>query len=171
MLLATTAAGACPRESAWPTATPTTGPIATFCGRNPIAPTTAPVAVPTARGPAPVAFPSSHPSGAASAVLTAMRCHSAGISPSCCRARATASDVPRPTAPTSAAPAADLTPWCAASDAPASPPIDAATPTEEVVATLMSLGHPTFLAISPTHAHWSDPLITGQRACVTPSTG
>ena len=45
-----------------------------------------------------------NPSGAASAALTAMRCHSAGISPSFWRARATASDAPRPTAPTSAAP-------------------------------------------------------------------
>ena len=82
MALATTAAGAGPRDSACPTAIPTTGPMATFSGRNPIAPTTAPVAVPTARGPAPVAVPRTHPRGAASAVLTAMRCHSAGISPS-----------------------------------------------------------------------------------------
>lgn len=104
-----------------------------------MAPTTAPVAVPTASGPAPVTFSEAHPSGAASAVLTAMRWHSAGISPSFCRARATASDAPRPTAPTNAAPATDLNPRCAASDAPARPPIDAAKPIEDLVATLVTL--------------------------------
>ena len=108
--------------------------MATFSGRSPIAPTTAPVAVPTASGPAPVDLPATQPSGAARAVLTAMRCHSAGISPSFCRARATASDVPSPMAPTTAAAAAALPPRCAASDAPARPPIDAANPTEELEA-------------------------------------
>ena len=113
---------------------PTTGPIATFWGRMPSAPTTAPVAVPTVRGPAVVSLPATQPKGAANAVLTAMRCHSAGISPSFWRALATASDAPRATAPTSAAPAAARTPRCAASDAPASPPIEAAKPMEELVA-------------------------------------
>ena len=70
MPLATTAAGAGPWDSACPTAAPTTGPIATFCGRNPIAPTAAPVAVPTVRGPALVTFSETQPSGAASAALT-----------------------------------------------------------------------------------------------------
>jgi hypothetical protein len=97
------------------------------------------VAVPTATGPAPVTFSEAHPSGAAIAVLTAMRCHSAGISPSFWRARATASDAPKPTAPTNPALAADLTPRCAASDAPAKPPIAAAKPTEELVATQVTL--------------------------------
>ena len=106
--------------------------MATFSGRNPIAPTTAPVAVPTARDQPRSPFPATQPSGAASAVLTAMRCHSAGISPSFWRARATASDVPSPMAPTSGAATAALPPRCAASDAPARPPIDAANPIEEL---------------------------------------
>ena len=68
-----------------------------------------------------------------------MRCHSAGISPSFWRARATASDVPRPTAPTNAAATAGLAPRCAASDAPARPPTEAAKPMEEPVAMLETL--------------------------------
>ena len=72
-------------------------------------------------------------------MLTAIRCHKAGISPSFWRARATASDVPRPTAPTNAAAAADLAPRCAASDAPARPPTEAAKPMEEPVAMLETL--------------------------------
>ena len=118
---------------------PTTGPIATFWGRMPSTPTTAPVAMPTVRGPAAVSLSATHPRGAANAVLTAMRCHSAGISPSFWRALATASEAPRATAPTSAAPAAARTPRCATSEAPARPPIEAANPMEELVAMPMNL--------------------------------
>src|SRR6266545_2997318 len=90
--------------------TPTSGPSATFCGRSPRAPATAPAAAPTATGPAPVRRWAAHPSGAASAELVAMRCHSAGISPGRCRARATASEAPRPTAPATAPTAAAFAP-------------------------------------------------------------
>ena len=102
MLLATTAAGARSSRAAYaePTSAPTTGPIATFCGRRPSAPTAAPVTVPTTRGLARPRRSATQPSGAAMAALTAMRCHSAGISPGCCRARATASLAASPVAPT-----------------------------------------------------------------------
>src|SRR6478609_9115802 len=105
----------------------------------PSAPTTAPVTVPTVRGPAVVSLPATHPRGAANALLTAMRCHNAGISPSFWRALATASDMPRATAPTSAAPAAARIPRCAAKDAPARPPTEAANPMEELLAMRVNL--------------------------------
>ena len=95
--------------------------------------------VPTATGPDPVALSEAHPSGAARAALTAIRCHSAGISPCFCRALATASDVARAAAPIIAAPAAALAPCRAASDAPARPPMEAAKAMEERVATLATL--------------------------------
>jgi len=97
------------------------------------------VDTPTVRGPAPVTFSEIQPSGAASAALTAIRCHSAGISPSRWRARAAASDAPRPTAPMNAARAAVLTPRCAATDAPAIPPIEAAKAADDVADTLATL--------------------------------
>ena len=74
-------------------------------------------------GASPSERPAAHPSGAASAALIAIRCHSAGISPGRCRARATASEAPRPTAPATAPAAAALAPLWPASDAPAKPPI------------------------------------------------
>src|SRR6478752_5096050 len=105
----------------------------------PSAPTTLPVAAPTVRGRAVVSLPATHPRGAANALLTAMRCHNAGISPSFWRALATASDMPRATAPTSAAPAAARIPRCAARDAPARPPTEAAKPMEELLAMRVNL--------------------------------
>ena len=47
------------RAAAAPTARPTAGPSATFGGRSPITPATAPATVPTATGPAPVNRPAS----------------------------------------------------------------------------------------------------------------
>ena len=83
VLLATIAGSGAARCEAYahPTSTPTTGPSATFWGRKPSAPTVAPVTAPTATGPAPVSRPAAQPIGAARAVLTAIRCQSAGISP------------------------------------------------------------------------------------------
>jgi hypothetical protein len=84
--------------------------MATFWGRKPSAPAAAPVAIPTPSGPERGTRPIAHPSGAASAVVLAMRCHSGGISLGRWRARAIASDVPSATAPAIAATAAFLTP-------------------------------------------------------------
>ena len=63
------------------------------------APPSAPVPVPTATGPL-RHRPAAHPTGATSAALVAIRCHSGGSSPGRCRALATRSDTPSPTAPT-----------------------------------------------------------------------
>jgi hypothetical protein len=100
-LVATTAADVGRRLSAKlpPTAAPTTGPSATFCGRNPNTPAAPPLTVPTASGPAPVIRPPTQLTGAVSAALATIRDHSSGISPGFWRARATASTAPRQTAP------------------------------------------------------------------------
>ena len=99
MLLATTAAGARRRRRGERRARPRRRPPARAppsagAARAPRPRRRSPV--PTATGPAPVSRPAAQPSGAASAALAAMRCHSAGISPGRCRARATASDAPQP---------------------------------------------------------------------------
>jgi hypothetical protein len=77
--------------NAAPTAAPSTGPRATFCGRTPRVPPSSPVAVPTTTGPAGVSRPASQPSGATRAALVAMRANSGGISPGRWRARASRS--------------------------------------------------------------------------------
>ena len=111
VVLATAAVGTRRRRAAArPTAAPTSGPSATFCGRRPKAPTTAPADVPTTTGPAPVNRPAAHPNGAINAEVVAMRCHNAGISPGRWRARATASETPNPTAPATAPIIAGLAP-------------------------------------------------------------
>ena len=131
-MLATAATGTRRRRraAARPTAAPTSGPNATFCGRRPIAPATVPAEVPTATGPAPVTRPATHPSGATMAVVTAMRCHNSGISPGRCRARATASETPSPTAPTTAPTVPAFLPRWPMSAAPASPPMAPANATD-----------------------------------------
>ena len=71
------------------------GPERHLLGTEAQTPATAPAPVPTATGPAAGSRPAAHPSGAASAALTRMRCHSAGISPGRCRRRAMASEAAR----------------------------------------------------------------------------
>ena len=103
-MLATTAAGTvrCRALSSLPTAAPNTGPASTFCGRTPSRPPSPPVTAPTATGPARPVRPAAQPSGATRAALVAIRCHSGGISPGRCRARATASDAASNPAPAAA---------------------------------------------------------------------
>src|SRR5215471_16079629 len=116
----------CPRRcspaSPRPTAAPTTGPRATFCGRRPSAPAAAPAAVATGTVPAP-ASPAIQPAGAASAPLIAIRAHSGGISLGRCWARATASTAPSPAAPPSAPSSARFPPRCPKRARPAIAPM------------------------------------------------
>jgi hypothetical protein len=85
-----------------PAAAPKIGPSNTFCGRTPNRPASAPVPVATATVPAPAIRSAAHPTGAISAALAAIRCHSGGISPGRCLARATRSDAANPAAPATA---------------------------------------------------------------------
>jgi len=92
-----------PAPSAPPTAAPNRGPSRTFCWRIPSRPPKAPVAAPTSTGLRRVSRPAAQPSGATSAALVAIRCHSGGISPRRCRARATDSEAASTAAPAAAA--------------------------------------------------------------------
>ena len=76
-MLATTAAGTrrSIAVSTRPIARPNSGPRATFWGRRPAAPATAPAPVATTIGPTGVSLPAAHPSGAAIVALERMRCH------------------------------------------------------------------------------------------------
>src|SRR5581483_4940995 len=84
-----------------PTAAPTTGPSATFCGRSPSAPAAAPATVATGSPRTPVTRCAAQPTGAATAPLARIRPHRAGTPSGAGRARAAAS-----TAASNAAPAA-----------------------------------------------------------------
>ena len=107
-----------------PTAAPTAGPSATFCGRSPIAPAAAPATAATGSGPAPVRRCAAQPAGAAIAPLAMIRDQRAGISPGFCRDLAMVSAAIT-TAPPATAPATarlfDRPPEVSA--APASAPI------------------------------------------------
>src|SRR5215472_17000983 len=125
-----------------PTAAPTTGPRATFCGRRPSAPAAVPAAVATGTVPAP-ASPATQPAGAASAPLIAIRAHSAGISLGRCRARATASTAPSPAAQPSAPSRARFPPRCPERARPAIAPMTLAVaiccPRSGILATCLTL--------------------------------
>ncbi len=103
--------------------------MTTFWGRIPKVPPIAPVTAPTTVGPTGVTRSAAHPTGATKAALTAMRCHSAGISPGRWRARATASDAPSPAPPSNAPRPVARRLRCAVSAAPAIPPTTAEKPT------------------------------------------
>lgn len=93
-------------------------------------PATVPVTAAAATGPTRATRPATHPMGATSAPLIAIRCHNGGISPGRCRALATASAAASPTAPANAPETVADRPRSATSAAPAAAPATAANDTD-----------------------------------------